>query len=131
MPAAHEPTDDTRRTVSVLAGVGTKHSVIASSIGVSVNTLKAHYRQELTDGREIANAKVVDTLFRMATSGRVPAATFFWAKTQMGWRETERVEHVGANGEPIKAETTIRVVYAEEPLDDSRSDANPNAPEVA
>jgi len=55
--------------------------------------LAKHYRTELDHGKAIATSVVVETLFRMAASGRVPAATFFWLKTQAGWRETDRVEH--------------------------------------
>ena len=93
---SHEPTDDTRRTVLVCASIGTPHSVIADALGFgSVNTLKKYYKAELRDGLEVANAKVAETLFRMATSGRVPAATFFWLKTRAGWRETTNIEHSG------------------------------------
>jgi hypothetical protein len=37
----------------------------------------------------------------MAISGQHPAATFFWLKTRAGWRETDRLEHTGPNGQPV------------------------------
>ena len=96
-PSSHEPTEDTRRTVIVCASIGTPHSVIAAALGIgSVNTLKKYYKMELRDGLEMSNARVAETLFRMALSGRVPAATFFWLKTRAGWRETTSIEHSGS-----------------------------------
>lgn len=91
--APHIPCSDSRRVVSVLACRGTQQSVIAEVVGIAPTTLARHYRNELDHGREIANAEVTVTLFRMAVSGRHPAATFFWLKTQDGWRETDKVEH--------------------------------------
>ena len=41
-----------------------------------------------------ANLTVARTLFEMATSGKHPAATFFWLKTRAGWREADRPEPV-------------------------------------
>ena len=38
----------------------------------------------------------------MATSGTVPAATFFWLKSRAGWREVTRQEHTGSDGGPIQ-----------------------------
>lgn len=89
----HVPTSESRRTVAVLAGTGTPHEIIAQCIGIEHRSLRKHYPDELAKGKEIATAAVVETLFRMAASGRHPAATFFWLKTQCSWREVDRVEH--------------------------------------
>lgn len=43
---------------------------------------------ELGVGKARANAQVVNSLFRMATSGGNVAAAIFWMKAQAGWRET-------------------------------------------
>lgn len=79
--------------MSVLAAAGIKHVVIAASIGVTPHTMYKHYGQEVEDAKDSANAEVVKTLYQMATSGESPAATFFWLKTQAGWRELDKVEH--------------------------------------
>ncbi len=91
--APHVPTEDFRRSVAVLAGAGVPVRIIAATLGITEPTVARHYRKELEDGKQIANSVVVETLFRMAASGRCPAATFFWLKTQAGWREVDRVEH--------------------------------------
>jgi hypothetical protein len=36
----------------------------------------------------------------------------FYAKTQMGFKETDRIEQTGADGGPIQTEWTVRVVDA-------------------
>lgn len=92
---SHSPDAQSRDMVAVLAAGGTPQSVIARALKISEPTLRKHYREELDEGTEIANAQVVQTLFRMATSGQEPAATFFWLKTRAGWRETNKVELSG------------------------------------
>lgn len=99
--APHLPTDETRRTVTVMASYGSPQVAICKAIGITDKTLRNYYASELAHASDIANGLVAETLFRMATSGRVPAATFFWLKTQAGWRETDRLEITGKDGGPI------------------------------
>ena len=56
---------------------------------MSRTTLLKHFREELDNGATKANVKVVAALFKMATSGDCPAATIFWCKTRLGWREKD------------------------------------------
>lgn len=129
MTAKHEPTEQTRANVKSMAGFGTPQSDIASNIGVSEPTLRKHYRAELDTGAAEANAMVGQYLFSLA-SGRalrqqarsdgtvVPAAThadcktaaMFWAKTRMGWRETDRLEVTGKDGENIKVDAEVNAI---------------------
>lgn len=97
----HEPTDDTRRTVAQHAAVGTRHDLIAQILGVSLNTMKKYYGEELELGLARANAVVASTLFAQAKGGNT-TAMIFWLKTRGGWRETSRLEHGGVPGEPIE-----------------------------
>ena len=60
------------------------------------------FREELDRPSVEANAKVAEICFKTATSGTVPAATFFWLKTRAGWREINRQEHTGTDGRPIQ-----------------------------
>jgi hypothetical protein len=80
---------------------------IGKVLDVSDETLRKHYRDELDLGMTKANAKVVQTAFQQATSGKSPAMTMFWLKTRMGWKETQKVEHTGADGEAIQHSVNV------------------------
>lgn len=106
------PSDDERRQIENLAGIGLPYRDIASTLGVALDTLKKHCGDELKRGKAIANAKVARTLHNKAVDGDT-AAAIFWAKTQMGWRETERHELSGPDGGPIETNTVVRRVIVE------------------
>ncbi|MDU8945938.1 hypothetical protein [Ovoidimarina sediminis] len=90
MPA-HIPTDEQRHIVEVLVAGGTPKTTIAKAMGIGMNTLRRHYKNELESGLELANAKVVRRLFRLIEQGSTPA-TIFWLKTRAGWKEGQTVE---------------------------------------
>ena len=87
----HFPTEEERHLVEVLVAGGTPKATIAKAMGISMNSLKRHYREELEHGLEIANAKVVRRLFRLIEQGSTPAA-IFWLKTRAGWKEGQVIE---------------------------------------
>lgn len=97
MSAKHEPTDKTKELATSLSGYGVPQPDIARLIGVSLNTLLAHYREELDLGMAQANAKVGESLYRQAVSGNTTAA-IFWLKARCGWREKQEVEVTGKDG---------------------------------
>jgi hypothetical protein len=75
-------TEERRRMVKSMAGLGTRHEDIAAILEITPKTLRKHFRQELTLGAIEANARVGQTLFAMATSGRNIAATIYWDRTR-------------------------------------------------
>lgn len=80
MPAGrkpYQPNEKDRRIVDVMAMGGILQSDIASVIGISPKTLRKYYRIELDTAATRADAQVVGTLLKMATSGESPAATIF------------------------------------------------------
>lgn len=112
----HQPTPETRAEVEALASFGVTHDDIGSYIGINRDTLRKYYAQELKLAAINANAKVARYLLSLAsgqalTSGASHAecgrAAMFWAKTRLGWRETDRLEHTGANGAPITVITGV------------------------
>lgn len=109
----HTPTDATRQIVAVLSAHRIPVPAIGRAIGISENTLRKHYQDEINEGRGIADAQVITCAYRMAVSGMHPAMTMFWLKTQLGWREVTRVETTGPDGTPIEQSLTIRVQYAD------------------
>ena len=106
---AYKPNDKDRSIVRAMASYGIPQEDIGKVIDISHVTLRKYYAPELETASIQANAKVAETCYSMATSGQHPAATFFWLKTRAGWREVERLEHVGEGGGPVKLE----VVYAD------------------
>lgn len=104
---SHEPTDETRAQVQALASFGTPQEDIAEFIGISKPTLAKYYKEELKISSIKANAEVGKFLFNMA-SGRAQKqgasfaecsrAAMFWAKTRMGWRETNNLDHTSSDG---------------------------------
>lgn len=97
-----------RRAARAAAGYGMKDEQIATMLGIGESTLKRKCAAELASGRVDASAKVQQTAFQMATSGKLPAMTIFWLKCRAGWKEPTLTEHTGKDGGPI--ETIVRVV---------------------
>jgi len=102
------PTDEERKLVLALSGYGITREDIAKIVinpntgrPVTATTLRKHFRHELKTGHVTANAKVAESLYKQATSGKNVTASIFWLKTRARWKETQRHEHTGANGEPI------------------------------
>ena len=120
MPAkAHKPTDESRAEVKALASFGLPQDDIAEYVGVSHVTLRKHYASELKLSAIKANATVGKYLFSLASGqalrdgashSECARSAMFWAKTRMGWRETDRLEHSGPNGGAIPVEIKRTIV---------------------
>jgi len=108
---AFEPTDEQRRTVRAMVAYGVPQEQICKVIGVTDKTLNKHFKHEIETAAIEANSKVAQSLFRKATSdelvGPSVTAAIFWLKTKAGWKETDRTEHTGPDGGPLKTETRI------------------------
>ena len=80
---------------------------IAQALGVSYSTLmnrkreNAEFREAIKRGRAKANIFVGGKLMSLIREGNV-AATIFYMKSRCGWRETQRTEITGANGNAIQ-----------------------------
>lgn len=103
----HEPTEKTRAEVSALYSYGIPQEEIARFIGIDAKTLRKHYREELDGAHVKANAAVGRFLYQNAsgstlkdgaTYGDCVRAAMFWAKTRMGWRETQDLNHKSEDG---------------------------------
>ena len=88
----HNPTNEQRKTVEALAGYGVPELNIASVIGIDPKTLRKHYRHELDTAFITANARVAQSLFKMATEGQNVAAAIFWMKARAKWTEKQSIE---------------------------------------
>lgn len=96
---AFEPTDHERKQVEAMSGYGLPIDQIGALVrdGISVDTLRAHFRPELQSGKAKANAQVGKTLFQKVMAGDT-TAMIWWTKTQMRWAETHRLEHTSPDG---------------------------------
>ena len=81
---------------------GCPQEVIGKVIGISVETLVKYYREELDTSAAKANSIVARNLLQKATGNGPTSVTaaIWWTKARMGW--SERTEHTGADGGPLK-----------------------------
>ena len=85
----YEPSNKSRLEVKNLTIGGATQQQIAEILEIDLKTLRKCYREELDQGSLQANGKVIGALYNMAISEECPAATIFWAKTRLGWKEKE------------------------------------------
>lgn len=111
-----EPTEEDREAVRTCAGFGMKVDEIrfivrAADGGISKTTLLKYFSEEMERGLSVAGLKAKQKLYNLAVGGNLGALCFY-LKTQHGWRETERVEMTGANGEPLHPAGQTMLVVA-------------------
>ncbi|PHP64734.1 hypothetical protein CSC94_22630 [Zhengella mangrovi] len=77
------------RRVEALAGFGLSAEEIARIFGVAPATVEDLFARELAGGQIKANARVAESLYRMALGdGRgAVTAVIFWLKTRARWKE--------------------------------------------
>lgn len=84
-------------TVENLSGLGLNNGQIAAILGVSSQTFYNHLKKDprvkdaLERGKAKAVAKVSQTAFEMATSGRSSEMTKFFLKCQGDWKEKTEI----------------------------------------
>ena len=115
----HKPTEKTRAEIVALRSYGVPIKEVAAYIGIDDKTLYKYYRDELENSAIKANANVGKFLYQAASGQALTTgasysdcvrASMFWAKTRMGWKETN-IQEVKIADEPI-AKVTIEVISA-------------------
>jgi len=103
----HEPTPQTRAEVSALKSFGVPLEDISNYLGIDRKTLSKYYDSEIKTAQTKADATVAKFLYGAATGRALKdgathsdcvRAAMFWAKTRMGWRETNQVDHTSSDG---------------------------------
>ena len=97
---SHKPTPQTIETVETLALGGYTHVEIATAIGIDPNTLRKHYKEQLTRGKFHTTAKACSNLYRAIDKGDWQA-TKFWLQTRGGF--VQQVGHNDGSERPIGA----------------------------
>ena len=98
------PTEDQKFLVTMMSSTGIPHERQAKAIGVNSKTLRKCFKEELQLGRNRAHAEIAGALYKRALDGNVPAQIFY-LKTQAGWREAQRLELNGSEGQNFITET--------------------------
>ena len=93
----HEPTDETREQVKLLAAYGTQPECIARVQRITLRELQASYKDELETAEIEAVAKVAESLYRRAigtpAGGGKPGtpgdnvAAIYILETRGGWKK--------------------------------------------
>lgn len=82
----YEKNEQDGKTAEVMAAGGIDEETIALCLGIDIETLRAHYGDELTTSAAKANAKIIQKLYAEATGGNI-AAIKWWTQARMGWSE--------------------------------------------
>lgn len=98
-----ELTDKEVNQVATMAGYGMPMDQIAAVMEMSEKTLERRQKDDervaeaIHKGRARASAKVRQTAYELATSGKCYQMTMFWLKCREGWKDSASVE-VDGNG---------------------------------
>lgn len=101
----HVKTDEKAERVEALCAYGMDHTMIASMLGISHDTLTKYYRTELDIGKSKVVEQVANSLKQNALCGDVQAQKFFLS-SRAGWSEKQTHEVSGKDGEALKVEHT-------------------------
>jgi len=85
----HTPTIETRAEVSSHVAFGTTQDVIAKILGISIDTLAKHYRQEIDTANAVAVRRVAGKLYAKAYEQDDLSAQIFYLKTRGRWRTAD------------------------------------------
>jgi peptidyl-tRNA hydrolase len=101
-------TDKELIEIEMMAGLGLRYEDIASIKGMCLDTLKKYADSALSRGKAKAKLQVAQTAYKMATSGKTPAMTIFWLKTQARWKDYGSQEVVNTVPESPVIQTVIQ-----------------------
>ena len=90
----HKPTEQNRKTVKMMLGVGLKQEQVCAVLDISIPTLRKYYMREIESAEPEIHAMVGQSLIFNAIGGpdrdwskANMSAAIFVAKTRMGWKE--------------------------------------------
>ncbi len=95
----HEPTEALRQRVCDLVMSGAPIHIICEIIGIDDDTLRKHYKYELTTAKAVAIERIGKTVYQQAVEGDSKAQALY-LKTQgasQGWVEKQVIETTTAD----------------------------------
>ena len=108
----HVPTEKTRADVKTMTGCGSPQDEIALTLGISKNTLRKHYPEELRTGLAVAHSNARKALYQGGVVDRNPTLLIFYCKTQLGMTDKQIMELTGKDGGPVQIESEQRATEA-------------------
>lgn len=87
----HKRNEQEARLVRRLASHGDTLNEIAVVLGLPDSIVKKFYKTELSEGQALAKAQVKKQIFDLCMDGNTDMLKLY-AKTQLGWSETKKVE---------------------------------------
>lgn len=108
-PDEHWPEAETIDYVIRGVVLGTPHKIIARALGISLNTLKAKYPEQLAYGRTMLNNEAAGHLVQKMRRGDTQSIIFY-LKAQAGWKERAGLDLSNEDGS--LQPTTINIVAA-------------------
>jgi hypothetical protein len=112
-PRKYDPSE--AKLVQALSQYRVPQEDIADELDMCVETLVKLYGKEYAKGRHKADTVIRKTLFEQAKSGNT-AALLFYCKTQLGMRETNRLEMTSPDGSMSPMDVTVKFINSK--LDD-------------
>lgn len=111
----HYPTAKTRQGVMYGHGLGLSQQAIANIMGISIDTLRAHYEEELSASRDVMVNDIQTNLYNIARDpkhkGTVQAGIYLLSKLGGDmYREKKTVELSGPDGRPLEIDQKTRTI---------------------
>lgn len=106
-------TDTQLEQIEKMAGYGLNMTQIAALLGMSKDTIERRANEDpaisaaIEKGRAEAIHKVAESAYKQAVSGACPAMTMFYLKCRAKWKETQVMEHTGADGEALGPQVIV------------------------
>jgi hypothetical protein len=114
-PHEHIPTTKSRKGVLHAVGLGMNHENIAKVMGISVNALTNHYREELDIGLSLLMDDVKTNLYNIARDenhkGTVQAGIYLLSRLGGdNFKDVKRIEMTGADGKALEISQKTQTV---------------------
>jgi hypothetical protein len=84
---SHQPTEENRRLIRTLAGIGVPIKMVANQVGIDEKTLRKYYDDDIDVGQAKATSQIAKRLYDIAMSESKESLTacIFWLKCRAKW----------------------------------------------
>ncbi len=95
----HVPTDEMRQRISDLAVAGIPLNLICEIVEIDDDTVRKHYKRELTCAEPIAIERVAKTVVMQAINGNEKSQALYMKTkgAKFGWVEKQVIESINAD----------------------------------